>query len=109
MTRHDTTRQTLLMRPLILISTLSSFADVDETANNNEEIDGDDNTLTAYACEGESLRMRCPQQQKDEKKVLEVVRANFGRFSIAVCNDHVRTNLSVNCIARETLGMLQNR
>ncbi len=61
-------------------------------------------TTTSYACEGSTLSLSCPAGL-----ALKIVRANFGRFSIAVCNDDVRANLSVNCMAPRTLRIMQNR
>ena len=60
---------------------------------------------TSYACEGSTLTLSCPRPGL----VLRVIRANFGRFSVAVCNDDVRANLSVNCMAPRTLRIMQNR
>ena len=60
---------------------------------------------TSYACEGSTLTLSCPRPGL----ALRVIRANFGRFSVAVCNDDVRANLSVNCMAPRTLRIMQNR
>ncbi len=38
-----------------------------------------------------------------------MVRANFGRFSVAVCNDEVRTNLSVDCLSEGAAGVMRRR
>ena len=60
---------------------------------------------TSYACEGSTLTLSCPRPGL----ALRVIRANFGRFSVAVCNEDVRANLSVNCMAPRTLRIMQNR
>ena len=65
---------------------------------------------TLYACQGEVLDISCPRDEvAGEERVIQIVRANFGRFSIAVCNDDVRSNLSVNCMAPRSLRILQKR
>ncbi len=39
---------------------------------------------------------------------IQVVRGNFGRFSIAICNRHGQTDWSVNCEAQtQTTKVLQ--
>ena len=40
---------------------------------------------------------------------IEVTRANFGRFSIAICNPHGHTDWSVNCFAPDTTRILKTR
>ena len=49
---------------------------------------------TAYKCEGEQLKISCSSDE-----TIKVIRANFGRFSIAICNRHGTTDMSVNCKA----------
>lgn len=59
---------------------------------------------TAYACEGDRLHLDCGVDQ-----TIEVVRANFGRFSIAICNEGVATNLSVNCHTPDAVEIVNSR
>ena len=40
---------------------------------------------------------------------IQVVRGNFGRFSIAICNLHGQTDWSVNCMDPQTTKELQRR
>lgn len=49
---------------------------------------------TAYACEESLLNITCPVGLN-----LNIIRANFGRFSIAICNPNGVTDYSVNCMA----------
>lgn len=58
---------------------------------------------TLYACAGDVLSLRCPAAS------ILVHRANFGRFSIAVCNEGVRTNLSVNCFTEGSLEIVKKK
>ena len=60
--------------------------------------DGGDDVLvqgekTAFACRGTQLHLQC----SEPNEVIKVTRANYGRFSIAVCNDKSTTSWSVNC------------
>ena len=57
---------------------------------------------TAYRCEGEEMTISC-----DANEVIQVIRANYGRFSIAICNKHGYTDWSVNCMSPETKRVLQ--
>ena len=60
--------------------------------------------LTAYACEDSTLNITCGQNL-----YLDVIRANYGRFSITICNDHGNTDWKVDCQAGRTLRVMQAR
>lgn len=68
-------------------------------------LDGGPLYLTAYACQGGSLNITC----KRPGDVIRVVRANYGRFSVAICNEEGRTDFSVNCLAPNSFSVMQNR
>ena len=59
---------------------------------------------TAYACEGKTLRIECK-----EGELINLIRANYGRFSITICNDHGNTEWSVNCMSPKSLRVLHAR
>ncbi|KRT84058.1 hypothetical protein AMK59_2411, partial [Oryctes borbonicus] len=59
---------------------------------------------TAYACEGKTLKIGC-----QEGEVIKLIRANYGRFSITICNDHGNTDWSVNCMSQKSLRVLHAR
>ncbi|CAG0888741.1 unnamed protein product [Darwinula stevensoni] len=59
---------------------------------------------TAYACEGSTLSLEC-----EAGHVIHLIRANYGRFSIAVCNDHGNTDWSVSCTSPRSLNILNER
>ena len=59
---------------------------------------------TAYRCEDEELHISC-----DSGETISVIRANYGRFSIAICNKHGFTDWSVNCMSPRTTRVLQNK
>ena len=68
----------------------------------------------AYACQDENLVINCTkyESQRHEKfkhktMSLELVRANFGRFSISICNREGRTDFSVNCQSYSSLDILK--
>ena len=41
--------------------------------------------------------------------LIQIVRANYGRFSIEICNEMGRTDFSVNCISNQSSYILQQR
>lgn len=51
---------------------------------------------TGYACEGSSLTISC-----EEPNYINLIRANFGRFSISICNQKGNLEWSVNCYSSE--------
>ncbi|XP_056647117.1 latrophilin Cirl isoform X6 [Diorhabda sublineata] len=59
---------------------------------------------TAYACEGKVLKIECK-----EGELIKLIRANYGRFSITICNDHGNTDWSVNCMSPKSLRVLHSR
>ncbi|KAH8285331.1 hypothetical protein KR054_007772, partial [Drosophila jambulina] len=59
---------------------------------------------TAYACEGKKLTIEC-----DPGDVINLIRANYGRFSITICNDHGNVEWSVNCMFPKSLTVLNSR
>ena len=59
---------------------------------------------TGYTCEGEELFIQC-----EEEETIQIIRANYGRFSIAICNEEGKTHWSVNCMSPKTRHILQNR
>ncbi|XP_076230339.1 latrophilin Cirl isoform X4 [Nomia melanderi] len=58
---------------------------------------------TAYACEGKTLFIEC-----DEGKLIHLIRANYGRFSITMCNEHGNTDWSVNCMSPKSFRVLNS-
>jgi len=50
------------------------------------------NYKTTYACEGNKMELNC-----DEGKLIHLVRANYGRFSLSICNENGHSNYSVQC------------
>ncbi|BFG04257.1 latrophilin Cirl [Drosophila madeirensis] len=59
---------------------------------------------TAYACEGKKLTIECEQGE-----LINLIRANYGRFSITICNDHGNVEWSVNCMFPKSLTVLNSR
>jgi hypothetical protein len=59
---------------------------------------------TSYACQGSRLELACPAGHR-----IKVMRANYGRFSVAICNEAGITDWSVNCMAPRSLRILQDR
>ena len=65
---------------------------------------GSSERRTKYGCEGTSLEIEC-----DEGTVISLVRANYGRFSISICNELGNTSWSTHCIQPTTLRALTTR
>lgn len=59
---------------------------------------------TLYACEGSSLQITC-----EEGTHINLIRANFGRFSISVCNDNGNVDWSVDCMSHRSFRVMQER
>ncbi|EEC02252.1 G-protein coupled receptor protein, putative [Ixodes scapularis] len=52
---------------------------------------------TAYACEGSQLHIAC-----DDGHLVQLIRANYGRFSISICNEHGTLDWSVDCMSHRS-------
>ena len=60
---------------------------------------------TVFVCEDEDLRISC-----FNGSVISIIRANFGRFSVAVCNKEAKEDLETNCESMdESTSVLINR
>ncbi|XP_076356026.1 adhesion G protein-coupled receptor L1-like isoform X2 [Tachypleus tridentatus] len=59
---------------------------------------------TAYACEGRDLNITCKPGYR-----INLIRANFGRFSIALCNENGALDWSVDCMSKITSRVMQDR
>ncbi|EDW02098.1 GH20083 [Drosophila grimshawi] len=59
---------------------------------------------TAYACEGKKLTIEC-----EPGDLINLIRANYGRFSITICNDHGNVEWSVNCMFPKSLTVLNSK
>ncbi|XP_035214207.1 latrophilin Cirl-like isoform X6 [Stegodyphus dumicola] len=80
---------------VILLSLLSSIA----AKGNGEET----RYLTAYACEGRQLRISC-----DVGHMIHLLRANYGRFSISICNEHGNLDWSVDCTSPNSFNVIKD-
>ncbi|XP_064476529.1 latrophilin Cirl-like isoform X2 [Ornithodoros turicata] len=59
---------------------------------------------TEYTCEGRELNISCPENYQ-----IHLVRANYGRLSIGICNDYGRLDWSVNCMSYKSFLIMQDR
>ncbi|XP_064477048.1 adhesion G protein-coupled receptor L1-like isoform X2 [Ornithodoros turicata] len=57
---------------------------------------------TAYACEGTQLSFSCADGQ-----LISLIRANYGRFSISICNEHGTLDWSVDCKSNRSYAVIQ--
>ncbi|GIY55828.1 latrophilin Cirl [Caerostris darwini] len=58
---------------------------------------------TTYACEGNNLSIVC------DEGLIHLIRANYGRFSISICNDHGNLDWRVNCMSQHSFLIMQKR
>ncbi|XP_076305406.1 latrophilin Cirl-like isoform X1 [Tachypleus tridentatus] len=59
---------------------------------------------TAYACEGNNLKISCENGQ-----LIQLLRANYGRFSISICNEQGILNWSVKCASEKSYFVIHER
>ncbi|XP_045481272.1 latrophilin Cirl isoform X5 [Harmonia axyridis] len=98
---HGKVRPGLL---LLLISFVVISEAMTKVKNTFPEVHGSYRYETAYACEGKILKIECK-----DGELIKLIRANYGRFSIAICNDHGHTDWSVNCMSPKSLRVLHGR
>ncbi|XP_055935855.1 latrophilin Cirl-like isoform X3 [Argiope bruennichi] len=58
---------------------------------------------TAYACEGRQLRISC-----EPGHMIHLLRANYGRFSISICNEHGNLDWSVDCTSPNSFNVIKD-
>lgn len=58
---------------------------------------------TTYACEGSQMAINCDQPGTE----INVIRSNFGRFSITICNAQGVLDWSVNCFSKNTVELIK--
>ena len=51
---------------------------------------------TVLGCENTSVTLSCPVGS-----YISLIRANYGRFSISVCNQHARDDIHTHCASQE--------
>ena len=59
---------------------------------------------STYACEKEALDLHC-----EENEVIHLVRANYGRFSISICNEGGRLDYATNCMSFRSFLIMQDK
>ncbi|XP_012280589.1 latrophilin Cirl isoform X2 [Orussus abietinus] len=84
-----------LLNGLVLVWLFTSSCTV---ASQNKE-----RYATVYACEGKTLEIQCNQGE-----LIHLIRANYGRFSITICNEHGDTEWSVDCMSPKSFRVLYN-
>nr|UCK81593.1 adhesion G protein-coupled receptor, Latrophilin [Arenicola marina] len=88
-----------MLRLTILVSIMVFTA---ETANNGQDGPAE-NPRTGYACEGGTLNIHCM-----ENKYISIIRANYGRFNIQICNDGgVTEGWDLQCMSTRALRMVE--
>lgn len=59
---------------------------------------------TTFACENNQIELTC-----QEGKLIHLARANYGRFSVNICNDLGHSNLSVQCASFRAFLIMETR
>lgn len=59
---------------------------------------------TLYACEEKMLQIECQPGES-----IQLIRANYGRFSIGICNDHGQLDWKVNCMSASSFQLTESR
>lgn len=58
---------------------------------------------TGYACEGGTLNIQCGENRR-----INIIRANYGRLNIAICNDNgVTQGWQTDCMSPRSLRMVE--
>ncbi|XP_074593426.1 latrophilin Cirl-like isoform X2 [Brevipalpus obovatus] len=58
--------------------------------------------LKLFACEGDTVNIVCQKESH-----INLIRANFGRFSIDICNDDGNINMKVNCMSKSSFRVVE--
>lgn len=59
---------------------------------------------TLYACEEKQLEIECQLGES-----IQLIRANYGRFSIQICNENGQVDWKVNCMSPASFQIIANR
>ena len=62
-----------------------------------------------YACEGQTLKISCGESSDGQHQRIRVLRANYGRFSIALCNPNGVVGWSTKCMSATSTQVLIER
>ena len=60
--------------------------------------------MSKYGCEGTNMTIDC-----EENEAIQIVRANYGRFSLSICNPGGVTEWDYNCMQRRSKSVLDRR
>ena len=60
---------------------------------------------TMFGCAGDSVVLSC----RGKTGAISIVRANYGRFSVSVCNPMARGDLDTSCSSEEATSILLTR
>uniref|UniRef100_A0A915JDA0 Sushi domain-containing protein n=1 Tax=Romanomermis culicivorax TaxID=13658 RepID=A0A915JDA0_ROMCU len=59
---------------------------------------------TAYACEGQTMNITCPDGYR-----INIIRANYGRFSLNICNEKEMEWADVQCSNNKSTEVMRER
>lgn len=83
--------------PLALSSSVSDDSLQQQTRQNRGK-------RTLYACEERQLEIECQLGES-----IQLIRANYGRFSIQICNEHGQLDWKVNCMSSDSYDIIARR
>lgn len=89
---------------LTIILTVIYLSSISRTLAKEKDRKGDrPRYRTAYACEGSQLQISC-----EPGTLIHLIRANYGRFSISICNEHGNLDWSVDCTSQRSYYVIAN-
>jgi hemolysin activation/secretion protein len=83
--------------PLALASNEDASQDPQQAKQNKAK-------RTLYACEEKQLEIDCQPGES-----IQLIRANYGRFSIQICNEHGTVDWKVNCMSPDSFDIIARR
>ncbi|XP_055333204.1 adhesion G protein-coupled receptor L3-like [Paramacrobiotus metropolitanus] len=63
----------------------------------------------SYACEGATLNIKCDNPGEEPGQRIRIVRANYGRFSVSVCNPDGVSSWSTKCTSHTSVPVLTEK
>lgn len=97
MTQQQQQQQQQLSGNTVIVSTMSSAAAASSSSRKPAYI-------SMHACEDRQLTINCDYGSK-----INLIRANYGRFSISVCNDEGQSDLSTDCTSPISYRIMHER
>lgn len=85
-------------------SSISGSSSSSSTTTNSLNTKQQKSKTTLYACEETQLQIDCQNGES-----IQLIRANYGRFSIQTCNDLGHLDWSINCTSPASFQIIETR